>query len=363
MTSPAQDTSTSPDAKRIWRAARVPLVIAALLGTTAIATALVTGTTEAGELDPRSYEPTGGRALVRLLEARGVRVDPVTELPDASGATVLVTHPNRLAPDRLAGLGAAHVVLVAPSRHPDFRVVGRDRPEDREPGCDLAEARAAGVATTGGLLYATDTGDRCYRDGAGAAVARVGDTTALGSGTPLTNAALDEQGNAALALGLLGRDDVLLWYTPGLEAPERTRSLTELVPAGWRYGALQLAIAVVLLALWRGRRLGPLVPEPLPVVVRATETTEGRARLYRRGRATDHAAAALREATGRRLLPLLGLPADADAAAVADRVARRTGRSPERVHDLLRGPAPTDETALVRLADELDELEEEVRRG
>src|SRR5690606_41722785 len=55
-----------------------------------------------------------------------------------------------------------------------------------------------------------------------------------------------------------------------------------------------LIVVVVLLAWWQGRRLGPLVTEPLPVVVRASETVEGRGRLYRSRRARDRAAEALR---------------------------------------------------------------------
>ena len=60
---------------------------------------------------------------------------------------------------------------------------------------------------------------------------------------------------------------------------------------------LELFIAVVLVAGWRARRLGPVVEEPLPVVVRAAEVTEGRARLYRRAKARDRAANELRRAT------------------------------------------------------------------
>ena len=52
----------------------------------------------------------------------------------------------------------------------------------------------------------------------------------------------------------------------------------------------QLWLVVVLVALWKGRRLGPLVAEQLPVVVRASETVEGRGRLYRSRRARDRAA-------------------------------------------------------------------------
>ncbi len=66
---------------------------------------------------------------------------------------------------------------------------------------------------------------------------------------------------------------------------------------------LQLAVAVVLLALWRARRLGPVVPESLPVVVRAAEATEGRGRMYRRAGARDRAAGRLRAATRTRIVP------------------------------------------------------------
>ena len=79
---------------------------------------------------------------------------------------------------------------------------------------------------------------------------------------------------------------------------------------------LQLCLVVLLVALWKGRRIGPLVAERLPVVVRASETVEGRGRLYRSRRAGDRAADALRTATLQRLLPRLGLGPNADPAAI-----------------------------------------------
>ena len=63
----------------------------------------------------------------------------------------------------------------------------------------------------------------------------------------------------------------------------------------------------VLAMLWRGRRLGPLAAEPLPVVVRSAETAEGRARLYQDGRSLDRAAATLRAAALTRLSARLRL--------------------------------------------------------
>ena len=159
---------------------------------------------------------------------------------------------------------------------------------------------------------------------------------------------------------LLGAHERLVWYTPSVADLSRQKTLPDLMPASWKYGALQLVLAAVVIALWRARRLGPVVSEPLPVVVRAAETVEGRARLYRRSRASDHAASVLRHAARDRLNPLLGLPVGADPAA---EIARRTGRPEVDVRELLYGHGPVDDRGLVDLIDELDALENEVREG
>ena len=77
------------------------------------------------------------------------------------------------------------------------------------------------------------------------------------------NEHVDEAGNAALAIGLLGASDELVWYLPGpadadaAEAP----TLAELTP-GWVSPVMVLAIVVAIAAgVWRGRRFGPLVVE------------------------------------------------------------------------------------------------------
>ena len=114
-------------------------------------------------------------------------------------------------------------------------------------------------------------------------------------------------------------------------------------------------------------RAQPDTAEPLPVVVRAAEATEGRARLLRKSRGRDRAALRLREGCIRRLGPLVGLPRGATPDALVDAVSARTQRSAPEVHGLLYGAfpgqAPPDDASLVRLADGLDELEREVRRS
>jgi hypothetical protein len=123
---------------------------------------------------------------------------------------------------------------------------------------------------------------------------------------------------------------------------------------------VQLSLAVLLIALWKGRRIGPLVAEELPVVVRASETVEGRGRLYRSRRARDRAAQALRAATLQRLLPRLGLSADTSAPAVVIAAAQRSRFHAESVRHILFGPSPASDADLVQLARTLDDIERQV---
>ncbi len=102
----------------------------------------------------------------------------------------------------------------------------------------------------------------------------------------------------------------------------------------------EIAVALALAALWRMRRFGPLVFEPLPVVVRASETVEGHGRLYRSRRARDRAAAALRAAALARITARLGLPQTAPPEAVCRELARRTGRGEGRSRPSCSGRFP-----------------------
>ena len=112
------------------------------------------------------------------------------------------------------------------------------------------------------------------------------------------------------------------------------------VPAWFGPAMLLLASAVVVLGIARGRRLGPVVTEPLPVVVRASETTTSRARLYRRSRDRARMTAILRTATTTRLRSALaadpGAPVEAllePAAALSGLEPReRGGRLQQRLH-------------------------------
>ena len=377
-------TTTSPSGRQFWRAARLPLVIVVLLGLIAVLATVLTPRGPHGALDPDGVDPAGSHALATLLRERGIAVERVTTAAAAenaahAGTTLLVTAPAKVPTADLSILGAtpADLVVLAPSRGDvhalgvPVDVVGAASVMRRAPDCTLRVAELAGTTDLGGVTFRALPGTRsigCYPAGGDPTLVRVIDrgrsVTLVGTGEPWTNQRLDHRGNAALGLDVLGAQPRLTWLVPSLAGAAATaghRSLLRLLPHRLLLATGQLAIAVLLLALWRARRLGPVVVEPLPVVVRAAETVEGRARLYHAARSRDGAADALRAASRLRISTALGLPSQAEAAAVTTAVAAHTTRSGTGVSALLYGAAPDTEAALIQLAADLDDLDREVR--
>ena len=103
-------------------------------------------------------------------------------------------------------------------------------------------------------------------------------------------------------------------------------SLQTLLPRWVRPGLVLGVIVMLTVILWRARRFGALATEPMPVVVRAVETTRSLGRLYRRSGDRGHAAASLRRAAVARCAERLRLGSTAPADVVIREVARRTGR-------------------------------------
>ena len=330
-------------------------------------------------LDPRDTSLDGSAALAALLRDRGVRVVPVDSVEEAAesggpATRVLVSRPEALTDGEARGLAAMDAnLLVIGSAHADIFLAARSTQPapsaSLSPGCDLRAAVRAGSAHLGGASFHPETGTtRCYRVGGRPTLVTAPATTQVSSGEFMTNRRLDEDGNAALALNLAGADRRLVWLLPaepaGAAAPPSRggKNVGDLVPPQVPWAVATLGLAVVLTALWRGRRLGPVVVERLPVVVRATETVEGRGRLYRARRARQQAARALCAAAATRIANRLGLPTPATPAQVVNAVAARMGEDAQQVERLLYGEPPADDRALVTLADELDALERRLRQ-
>ncbi|MBW8801360.1 MAG: DUF4350 domain-containing protein [Streptomyces sp.] len=388
-------TSTAPTTRQVWTRTRGIVLAVVLVLAGAVAIAVIRSGDRHGDLDPRSADPYGSRAVAELLADRGVDTRVVTTLGEARaatgpGTTLLVAVPDLLTPHQqsllrkstarsggrtiLVAAGSTSVERLAPGVTAD---PANSLRSTLDPHCTLAAARRAGSADTGGIRYTTThlDSDSCYPSQRLATLLRIpaasgnGDTVVLGAPDILLNDRLDKQGNASLALQLLGSRPHLVWYLPSLSDATATgtgdqKSLFDLLPSGWLWGTLQLFIAAALAAFWRARRLGPLVPEKLPVAIRASETVEGRGRLYRKASARDRAAAALRSTARTRLAPLVGVPvsqAHAPEALLPALSAHLHGNG-QTLHALLFGPPPGDDAALVSLTDQLDALEREVRR-
>ncbi|MFE9606915.1 DUF4350 domain-containing protein [Streptomyces sp. NPDC006012] len=392
---PLPSTSASPTTRQVWTRTRGIVLALVLLLAGAVAIALVRSDARHGALDPRSADPYGSRAIAELLAGHGVSTRVVTTLDQARTAagpdtTLLLAAPDLLTPGQQTALhsataGSGGRTLLVAAGSPSVERLAPGVTADPatsfgtalSPECVLPAAVRAGAADTGGIRYTTTRldADTCYPSRRLATLVRVpaasgnGDTVALGAPDILYNDRLDEQGNASLALQLLGSRPHLVWYLPSLSDASATgtggqKDFLDLLPSGWLWGTLQLFIAAVLAAFWRARRLGPLVPERLPVAIRASETVEGRARLYRKADARDRAAAALRSTTRTRLAPLVGVPvaqAHAPEALLPVLSAHLHGDAQD-LHPLLFGPPPGDDAALIALTDRLDALEREVRR-
>lgn len=388
------DPATDPAAGRRprWRRGPgLPIAAAAAVIAVSVIGVLAQAGGRAGTLDPDGTSAQSSRALAVLLRNRGVAVDRVPTVAAAlgsagSGTTIFVPLPERVPAGDLAALAgsAGPVVLVDPPAPvlqrllPGLGIADGVAERERLPGCDLAAAVVAGGVDLGGRTYVARGPDPavsyqgCYLAGGRpclvAGQGPVRSVTVVGTGRPFRNDALGEHGNAALALGLLGGGDRVRWLLPrpAEAAGAGRQGLLDLLPGRLLLAMMQVAVAVAVLALWRGRRLGPVVAEELPVAVRAAETTEGRGRLYRATSARAAAAAALRAGARTRLAARAGLDPQIASAALVGAVSRRTARDAGEVAALLYGapglgesaaPDPPDDTSLVRLAAELDDLD------
>lgn len=332
--------------------------------------------------------PAGAMAVVEVLKQQGVDVvvsnsvaqtervvdDPAdTTILFADDQQLLTTEQRR----RLADLGT-DLVIVTPDTvelgdlMPGVTAAGRIDGQFSA-GCDLSAARNAGTVSASGSSYAADDSadaTACFSEDSGhAGVVQIADgartITALGFDEVLANGTTASDGNAALALNLLGENRTLVWYLSTSDDVRETTpaTLAELTPGWVTPLAILLLLTAAAAAFWRGRRMGPLVIENLPVVVRASETMEGRARLYERGNARLHALDALRIGAVERLARANGLSRTATVGEVVDATASLTGRDRASVAAILVDAVPTTDSELVHLSDALLTLEDDTLRA
>lgn len=368
------------------------LVVALVAGGLAVLVIIGTAAPAPDEmLEPGNPDPSGSQALEKVLAAHGVRVhvargqDQLAATEVDAETTVFVTSTDQLSAStsrRLRTLTAdADSLVLAGASPTTVDALDLDvQPAHAWPkgpvaaSCDDPLLAGLRIDVPPTAAYVGDAGsDRvrtCFPVGPEAdagLVSRVSGeptTYVVGAVELFANGQITSGDDAAVALRLLGQNDRLVWYVAdGTDVPPGDAgSLRAMLPPWLGLATVLLALVLLTVMLWRGRRLGPLVVEPLPVTVKAVESTASRGRLYGQARDRDHAAAILRDATATRLAERLRLPAGTTVPQLVPMVAAHTGRRPEDVHAVLgNAPVPDDRT-LTLLAQELAELEREVRQ-
>jgi len=369
----------------VVRRNRVPIALGvAVFGALLLLTWLGRDTGRSGYLDPESTSPSGARALAQVLRDHGVPVDIVRSRRAFENArvgfdtTVMVSNPQALGSRTFAEVndrmydnhGSVLVIAgLSPAVADGLDVTEKDlstaTDAERTPAaCSPEQPLLDGLTLTLQGSGIGVPGDGCFGTPAGRLllIDPSGHRWVLVDGFPISNDQIDRDENAAVALRLLGQRDRVVWYVANpddVQAGEGTgvgRLLPRwLVPSVWLLG-----IAALALMLQRGRRLGPLVTEPMPVTIKALESTTALGRLYEKSRDRWHAAELLVDATLGRVRRTLGEPPGASRDDVIRAVAMRSGRPVQQVTDLFDTVVRTD-ADLVALAQELTKVEEEVR--
>jgi len=380
----SQARGTAPHWSRRWRRWRPGVIAVALMLIPVLVTVWTRTVTSTTPLAIDNPKDRGTMALAELLRHEGISVSKagsLSEAVDASrqGATIAVVNADQLSDqDRRALAQAGGDVVVIGAKGGGNALAGltdmtakgtaASTSSTLAPQCDDADAQAArSLAGTRASvsLQGDDDAVGCFPVGKDRYAYA---TDSLPSGAtlrvlpdpaPVANAHLAQKGHAAMGVRALGHHSRVLWLdgqrmkTPSLwNSPSTPPWLPVLI--------LQFIVIAGVLAIVQGRRFGGIVSEDLPVVVRSTETTVARGRLYRQGSDRPRAAQALRSGTALRLGAALGLPPGASRRDVIAAVAMASGAAPATVDSLLYGPPPSSDDALATLAVQLDQLESEV---
>ena len=382
MSAVIDDPVMTPSVRRFFQRSIFWIGIVTILAILAFIGLIFSGSL-AGTGDPLTSTnpaPEGAKALVEVLRDEGVEVSAASTLGDAedaitdpAGTTLFFYDYNGILTAEQFDdvLGLADTIVIVDPTYDEVEAVSSDvflagyvGDDELEADCSLDAAERAESISGGGNGFRID-GDAvgCFPSEddvfSVVQVERDGTTiTLLGAADILSNGRIVENGNAALALNLLGSEDSLVWYIPGIDDYiDRPATAADFSPAWVVPVTLVLLLTFIAAAVWRGRRFGPLIVENLPVTVRASETMQGRARLYQHSSARLHTLDSLRIGTIDRLAKLVGLPVLATTDEVVRSVAATTGRDEREVRLLLVDAVPGTDRELIELSDQLLTLE------
>ena len=181
----------------------------------------------------------------------------------------------------------------------------------------------------------------------------------IADGAIASNQWVDSDGNAALVINAMAQKPTIYWYDGSKDNVLASDTVDTLQPEWLIPVLLLIGIGITVIGFSRGQRLGRLVPEDLPSYVPSSETTKGRGRLMASQKQHAHAARLLRIDAVTTIAKRLGIDPKAPRATLEHALAAR-GLLTEHVSDLLWGPAPTNNSELVELAEALSALTQEI---
>lgn len=344
------------------------LVVLGLVALVVSALVLIGRPDEGGPpLSPEGTGPLGTKALVLLLGEVGAEVD-VRSTPPTSGHDVTLVLADDLADDDRDRLrqwvAAGGTLVVADPSSPLAPPSGAATADPvLERGCEVAAlAGVERVAPSGGALYVpSGAATACFGGFVVVGEEGAGNVVAVGGAGAFVNGVLGDEDNAALAAAVLApaAGTRVAFLQPPLPGGG-TRSLGDLVGDGVRSFLWQLAVAFLVFALWRARRLGGVVAEPQPVELAASELVVAVGNLLEQAGHRDAAGDLLRDDLRRSLGERLGSGPAASAEEVAEVASVRTGIPSARLLNILR-PSRLDRTEdLLALAVDAEAVRREV---
>lgn len=360
------------------RIAAFSSVLVAMVVVTALIVGAPSGTSK--PLDPNSAAPDGTKALVLLLRALGANVQTGSTLPSASDGVALVLQDRLNDTDRsqlVSWLRSGGRLVVAdpisdlagvsPSRSGRDIVLGRGAPTIVRGGCSIDALRKVGDLKPDGdiLLRAGDGDTGCFAAGTGyLLVARqVGAGTLVDVGGPSMwiNSNLRDANNSVLAATLLApTPGTRVTFIGASRIGGGHKGLLSLVSPRVYEALWGIAIAFVILVLWRARRLGKPVSETLPVELPGSGLVEATGNLLQEAGHREYAASVLRRDLKRLITDRFGADPRLSARDAAEVASLRTGLPLERFEEVLGGPVPSGDRELLALAGEIEEARREV---